>query len=200
MSRIRSSKKEDRMRNWSLVREQISLVLASRKERVTARKELGIPKPTWNRWIAWAIKYGVDCLRDHRHGNNHKVTVKQHSEMRRLKKEGPWRSARAIKDRLNLSITEQTVSRHIADLMHLNVERLKPLQRFVADRPNDLWQTDIMGRMNFPKLGIAYLIAELDDCSRFILSSGWYRKQNKLNVFSIFYAGLAHWGRPKASL
>lgn len=188
------------MRNWPLIRGHISRVLAGKKNRVIARKELGIPRPTWNRWITLAIKYGVDYLDDHRHGNNRKVTLGQRTAIRQLKKDGPWRSARFIKDQLGLTINEQTVRRHIVDLMHLNVERLKPLQRFVADKPNDLWQTDIMGRMIFPKLGMAYLIAELDDCSRFILSSGWYRKQNKLNVFSVFYAGLAHWGKPKASL
>lgn len=188
------------MRNWLLIRQEIALVLAGKKDRVTVRNELGISKTTWNRWIAWAIKYGIDSFGDHRHGNNRKVTPAQRTAMRRLKKEGPWRSARFIKDQLGLAIDEQTVRRHVVDLMHLNVERLKPLQRFVADKPNDLWQTDIMGRMVFAKLGLAYLIAELDDCSRFILSSGWYHKQNKLNVFSVFYAGLAHWGKPKASL
>jgi transposase len=188
------------MRNWPLIREQMSLVLTGKKSRVDARQQLGIPKTTWNRWVASAIQHGVEYLNDHRRGNNYKVTVQQRNEMRRLKKEGPWRSARAIRDQLGLAIHEQTISRHIADLMHLNVERLKPLKRFVADKPNDLWQTDIMGRMIFPRLGVTYLIAELDDHSRFILSSGWYRKQNKLNVFSIFYAGLAHWGKPKASL
>lgn len=190
------------MRNWELIRQTMTAVLLKKKDRIVARKELGIPKPTWNRWIAYAIQHGVNQLGDHRRSNNRKLTSANKSLIRSLKSKGPWRSARHIRDMLNLSVTAKTIENDLkqAGLWHLNVERLKPLQRFVAQYPNDLWQTDIMGRMIFPKLGIAYLIVELDDHSRFILSSSWYHKQNKLNVFSIFYAGLAHWGKPKASL
>lgn len=190
------------MRNWELIRQTIRLVLAGKKKRVKARQDLGIKRPTWNRWLKTAIEHGVEAVGDHRHSNNYKLTNEQRQEIRRLKRESPHRSARHIKDKLNLPVTGKAVEKELikAGLRHLNVERLKPLERFVAARPNDLWQTDIMGKMVFPILGVAYLIAELDDHSRFILSSGWYRKQNKLNVFSVFYAGLAHWGKPKSSL
>jgi len=85
-------------------------------------------------------------------------------------------------------------------LIHLNAERLKPLQRFVAKHPNDLWQSDIMGKMKFPHLGYVYLIATLDDHSRFILSSNWYLRQTKQNVFFIWYSALRRWGKPKGML
>lgn len=188
------------MRNWESIRKELRLVLMDKKDRLTIRKDLGIPKTTWNRWINTAVTEGVEAIRDHRHGNNHKLTLRDRKAIREAKGKGLWRSARHIKDKLGLAVCERIVRNAIADLMHQNIERLKPLERFEADTPNDLWQTDIMGRMAFPKLGIAYLIAELDDCSRFILSSGWYRKQNKLNVFSVFYAGIAHWGKPERSL
>lgn len=190
------------MRNWSLIRQGMSLVLVGKKQNGLAYKGLAIPKSTWSRWRTLAIKQGVEALGDHRGGNNYRLTDAQSQTICQTKRLGPWRSARFIKDHLQLSVSAKTVENVLkkADLWRLNVERLKPIERFVAKRPNDLWQTDIMGRMIFPKLGIAYLIAELDDCSRFILSSSWYRKQNKLNVFSVFYAGLAHWGKPKASL
>ncbi len=128
------------------------------------------------------------------------MTKEDRQRIRQNKQKGPWRSARHIKDKLSLTVSEKTVRNAMADLMHQNIERLKPLKRFEAACPNDLWQTDTMGRMMFPKLGVAYLIAELEDCSRFILSSSWHHKQNKLNVFAVFYAGIAHWGKPKRSL
>ena len=44
-------------------------------------------------------------------------------------------------------------------------QRLKPLRRFVAKYPNDLWQSDVMGKMRFLYLGYVYLIASIDDHS-----------------------------------
>jgi len=87
-----------------------------------------------------------------------------------------------------------------AGLMRLNAERLKPLQRFVAQYPNDLWQSDVMGKMKFFHLGYVYLIASIDDHSRFVLSSDWYERQTKQNVFFIWYSAMRHWGIPKAML
>lgn len=188
------------MNKWIIVREIVRSVLLGRLSKTEAQRRLEISRRTLNRYCHQAIDHGLDSLKDHRHSNYHKLTVSQRQAIRDAKQAGPWRSTRHIRDKLGLPVHERTVRNAMVDLMRLNVDRLKPLQRFVAKHPNDLWQTDIMGRMIFPELGIAYLIAELDDCSRFILSSGWYRKQNKLNVFSVFYAGLAHWGKPKASL
>lgn len=190
------------MRNWNIIHSGIKNVLLGKKGRVAVRKELAISKPTWNRWLKAAAEKGVETVGEHRHGNNLKLNGKQRSEICGLKRNSPWKSARNICDSLCLSVVPKTVENVLKKegLWHLNIERLKPLQRFVASRPNDLWQTDIMGRIVFLNLGAAYLIAELDDCTRFVLSSGWYRKQNKFNVFSIFYAGLAHWGKPKKSL
>lgn len=84
--------------------------------------------------------------------------------------------------------------------MRLNVERLKPLRRFVAPHPNDLWQSDIMGKMKFPNLGYIHLIASLDDHGRFVLSSNWYQRQSKQNVFYIWYSAMRRWGVPKGML
>jgi len=52
-----------------------------------------------------------------------------------------------------------------AGLTKINIVRIKPLQTFEADSPNDMWQTDIMGRIAFPRIGDLYLIATLDDHS-----------------------------------
>jgi len=190
------------MRNWEVIRLEIKNVLSGKKNRILARKEMGISKPTWNRWLRKAAEEGVLAIKDHRHSNNIKIDQRHKKAICNLKQQSPWKSARNITTTLDLPVHPKTIETILKKegLWHLNSERLKPLKRFVAIKPNDLWQTDIMGKMVFPKLGEAYLIAELDDCTRFVLSSGWYRKQNKLNVFFVFYAGLAHWGKPKKSL
>ena len=85
-------------------------------------------------------------------------------------------------------------------VQHLNYVRIKPITRFVAPAPNDLWQADIMGKIKLPKLGVVYLIATIDDHSRFILSAKWFRKQTKINVFRVWYHALCHYGLPRAML
>lgn len=83
---------------------------------------------------------------------------------------------------------------------HLNSGGIKPIKRLVAKHPNDLWQADIMGKVKFPQPGVMYLIATIDDHSRFIPSGKWFRKQTKINVFRVWYHALCHYGLPKAML
>jgi len=49
-----------------------------------------------------------------------------------------------------------------------------------------------MGKAKFPQMGVMYLIATIDDHSRFILSGKWFRKQTKINVFRVWYHALCH--------
>ena len=54
-------------------------------------------------------------------------------------------------------------------LNRISLPPVKPIKRFVAQEPNELWQVDIMGKVRFPLVGDLYLILALDDHSRFIL-------------------------------
>jgi hypothetical protein len=63
-----------------------------------------------------------------------------------------------------------------------------------------MWQTDVMGKIDFPKIGTLYLIATLDDHSRFVPSGRWFKTQGKMNVFQIWYDSLSRYGIPKKML
>jgi hypothetical protein len=63
-----------------------------------------------------------------------------------------------------------------------------------------MWQTDIMGKIDFPKIGYLYLIATLDDHSRFVPSGRWFKTQGKMNVFNVWYQSLSNWGIPTKML
>ena len=167
-----------------------------------AADKLGRSIRTIERYAAKLLSERPEALRDHRHSNNQKLTPKDEREIVKAKKKGPWRSARKIGDLLNLKVHRVTVWRVLVKhgVAHLNYEQIKPIQRFVAEAPNDLWQADIMGKGKFPKLGVMYLIATIDDHSRFILSGKWFRKQTKINVFGVWYHALCHYGLPKAML
>lgn len=147
-------------------------------------------------------KSGKDGLADHRRSNNYKLSVEQKARIIMFKERDRWRSARNIRDKLKLSVSEHQVQRIIvkAGLSKQNIKRVKAIQRFEADAPNDLWQTDIQGKVAFPNIGILYLIATLDDHSRFAPAGRWFKTQGKMNVFQIWYESLSKCGLPDKML
>lgn len=183
-------------------KEVIAALLEEKIGSCEAGKLLNCSLRTIKRYRKKFLSLGPEGLVDHRHSNNYRLSQETQDKVVSLKEEGRFRSARNIRDRLGLKVHETTVWRIFrkAGLTKENLQRVKPLQRFEAENPNDLWQTDIMGRIEFPSLGICYLIATLDDHSRFLLSGKWFQRQSKINVFQVWYEALARWGLPKEML
>ena len=148
------------------------------------------------------IAFGKEGLKDNRHSNNYKLTPKLRESVIILKQKDRWRSGRNIRDKLKLPVHRRTINSifQVEGLARENNKRVKAIQRFEAAFPNDLWQTDIMGKIQFKNLGILYLIATLDDHSRFVPAGKWYRTQGKMNVFQIWYESLSKCGLPDAML
>lgn len=167
-----------------------------------AAKLLACTKRTIENYSKRFQEEGIAGLQDRRRSNYSRLNAQDRRRIINLKKADRWRSARNIVDKLGLQVHEVTVWRILreANLGKENIERVKALQRFEAEHPNDLWQTDIMGRIDFPHLGSLYLIAAIDDHSRFCLAGRWFTSQNKINVFLVWYEALSHWGCPKAIL
>lgn len=168
----------------------------------TAASLLGCSSRTVKRYKKAFQRDGRNGLVDHRQSNYHKLTDDDRITIVTWKQRDRWRSARNIRDKLNLSVHARTV-RNVYTAVGLgkeNISRVKPLQRFEAEYPNELWQCDIMGKIVFPKIGTLYLIATLDDHSRFCLSGRWFKTQGKMNVFQIWYEALARWGVPDKML
>ncbi|MDO8619672.1 MAG: DDE-type integrase/transposase/recombinase [Candidatus Daviesbacteria bacterium] len=176
------------------------------KHKITIKdavQNLNCSRRTIYRYLETVTRFGLGALEDNRHSNNYKLTSKQLLEVIQKKKQGSWRSARKVLEITNIqNISNRRVQQIFVEngLNEVNVERLKPIVRFVAKEPNDLWQADIQGRMHFPYLGDAYLIANIDDCSRFILGAKWFSRQTQMNVFRVWYHCLFRWGLPKAML
>ncbi|MBI4038931.1 transposase [Candidatus Daviesbacteria bacterium] len=150
---------------------------------------LGCKRLTVYRYKDKVTKGGLNTLKDGRHSNNYKLTKKGLLDVINTKNKGLWRSARKVLELTNIQAVgvrrvQQIWVEH--GLNQLNVERLKPIVRFVAKEPNDLWQADIQGKMYFPLLNggsDAYLIGNIDDHSRFILGAKWFSRQTQMNVF-----------------
>lgn len=167
-----------------------------------ARQLLGCSRRSLERYRKNFLEKGKEGLKDHRHSNYRKISREQKERLIFLKRKDRWRSARNLRDKLKLPLSEQQVQRILikAGLNKENLKRVKAIQRFEADLPNDLWQTDIMGKIAFPNLGDLYLIATLDDHSRFVPAGRWFKTQGKMNVFQIWYESLSKCGLPKAML
>ena len=176
------------------------------KHKITIKEavsELSCSRQTIYRYLEVATQFGLEALKDRRHGNNYKLNPTELSKVIQFKKHGHWRSARKVLEITNItSVTPRRVRQIWVEhgLNKLNIERLKPITRFVAKEPNDLWQADIQGKMYFPYLGDAYLIANIDDHSRFILGAEWFSRQTQMNVFRVWYHCLFRWGLPKRML
>ncbi|MEK6808833.1 MAG: DDE-type integrase/transposase/recombinase [Nanoarchaeota archaeon] len=191
--------------------EIVRKVLQGKLSKVDAAKELGCKTQTVFNYLNKVNKNGLKALKDGRHGNNYKLTSKLLLEVIKEKRDGLWRSARKVLEIINISsVSTRRVQQIWVEhgLNQLNVERLKPITRFVAKESNDLWQADIQGKIYFPLLHggnsevgcWAYLIANIDDHSRFILGAKWFSRQTQMNVFRVWYHCLFRWGLPKRML
>lgn len=187
------------------IKEQRSVLKSLLSGEITIHKAadlLECSRRSIERYRTTFLSSGIEGLIDHRHSNFHKLSESDQQHIIRFKENDRWRSARNIRDTLHLPVSEQHVLRILrkVGLTRENLKRVKPIQRFEAKVPNELWQCDIMGKIVFPNLGPLYLIATLDDHSRFVLSGRWFHTQGKMHVFRIWYEALSRWGLPKAML
>lgn len=72
--------------------------------------------------------------------------------------------------------------------------------KFERSQPNDLWQVDIAGVQTVAHLGKLYLIAFLDDCSRFVTAARYFRDQKGKNIILLLQKALTAYGRPNQIL
>jgi transposase InsO family protein len=74
------------------------------------------------------------------------------------------------------------------------------IRHFERARPNQLWQTDLFTFVLKRQNRRVYLVAFMDDHSRFIVSYGLHASQSAALVMEVFRAGLASYGPPEEVL
>jgi transposase InsO family protein len=74
------------------------------------------------------------------------------------------------------------------------------IRHFERAKPNQLWQTDLFTFVLKRQNRRVYLVAFLDDHSRFIVSYGLHASQSSALVLEVLRAGLASHGRPEEVL
>lgn len=124
------------------------------------------------------------------------------------RKEHPERGVRRIRDELKrnegLQVSAETVRQVVNEAGVGNAPvtpRRKPAQerRFERSVPNSLWQTDIF---TFPlkRMYRVYLIAIMDDHSRYIVGWGLFRRQTTDAVLEVLKGAIGQWGAPREIL
>ncbi len=81
-------------------------------------------------------------------------------------------------------------------LARFGLPPVKPVQRFVAAAPNNLWQIEIMGKVRFHLIGTLYLILAPDAHSCSILAGGFFPRNFRINLFTVMYRAFTQWGSP----
>ncbi|TFG05686.1 MAG: transposase [Promethearchaeota archaeon] len=124
-----------------------------------------------------------------------------------LKKQIPQRSAPMIERILHIEFEGpipklSTIQKFIReqDLVYKPREQNQGYIAFQRSKPNDLWQIDIAGVQTVGHLKQLYLIALLDDCSRFIVAAEYFRTQKGVNVLKVIRDAVLAQGRPNEIL
>ncbi len=124
-----------------------------------------------------------------------------------FKKELPQRSAPMIRKLLkkeysNNTPSLSTIRKYIRDqgLTYKSIIQRKGYVKFERKNPNDLWQIDIAGVQTVGHLEKLYLIALLDDYSRFIVAAEYFKDQKGLNVIKVLRNAVLAYGRPNQIL
>ena len=123
-----------------------------------------------------------------------------------LKEEIPQRSAPMIERILRLEFSSipclSTIQKSLREqgLVYKKKERQQGYISFQRSKPNDLWQIDIAGVQTVGHLKQLYLVALIDDCSRYIVAAEYFRTQKGMNVLKIIRDAVLSHGRPNEIL
>jgi len=129
------------------------------------------------------------------------------NRIREFKKELPQRSAPMIYLKLQEEFPENypclsTIQKFVCKegLVYKEKIHKKGYKKFQRELPNDLWQIDIAGPQTIGPLKQVYLIALLDDCSRYIIAAQYFRTQQGTNVIKVIRDAVITHGRPNQIL
>ncbi|MHA1492259.1 MAG: DDE-type integrase/transposase/recombinase [Promethearchaeota archaeon] len=124
-----------------------------------------------------------------------------------LKRELPQRSAPLVhlklkKEFLDACPSISFIRKFIREqgLTYKSTDRKQGYRHFQRKKANDLWQIDIAGVQTVGHLKQLYLIALLDDCSRFVVAARYFRAQEAKNVMKIVRDAVLAYGRPNEIL
>ena len=180
------------------------------KQELVAR-ELGVGKSSLTNWVRRYRAEGEQGLRDKPLGNGRgkkKLPEPVTAQILELKRQEPsWgvkKIAQVLQRMFWLPGSAETVRSRLHEAGLMNQERAKGRRNMTRPRfferatPNQLWQTDIF---TF-RLGgkYAYLIAFLDDYSRYVVGADLFRSPTAAAVIEVYRIAMGEYQPPKEML
>ena len=171
-------------------------------------RETGVSYAAVGKWVQRYRREGEEGLKDRDHpGSRTRLPDPVQNKILELKKEEPSRGMKRISQLLRrvffLRASPKTVGQVLRreGLVKSPPKRRRNLVRprfFERARPNQMWQTDIF---TF-RLGgrYAYLIAFMDDYSRFLVGADLFRSHTAENVLEVFRVASGEYQPPKEML
>ena len=172
-------------------------------------QEVGVDRNNVYRWVKTYRERGENGLRQPAHWRTgKKLEPSIRKKIVELKKQDSKRGIRRISDILRriflLQASPETVRRTLHEEKLIEKPRQKPKRNISKPRfferatPNQMWQSDIfMFRLGSK---YAYLIAYLDDYSRYIAGIGLFRSQTAEHVIEVYRTASAEYNPPKEML
>jgi transposase InsO family protein len=176
---------------------------------------LAVAPDTLRVWVRRYRQGGLEALMDKARPSRGVgvLTAEQVDLICQLKREVPERSVDRViriaeqtgtieKDTLKRSTVHRVLQRHDLSARRPAPER-RDLDRFEADHPADLWQSDMLAGPWLPdpqrptKMRRAYLFAFLDDHSRLLLHGRFSFKEDLPHLELVFRRAIQKWGVPK---
>jgi transposase InsO family protein len=124
-----------------------------------------------------------------------------------LKREVSRRSAPLVRRILKKEFPDETPSlstirKFVRDqgLTFKQINQRQGYRQFQREKPNDLWQIDIAGVQSITNLGKVFLIALLDDSSRFVVAAEYFKDQKGMNIIKVVRDAVMGYGRPNQIL
>jgi transposase InsO family protein len=176
-------------------------------------KEMGVSGSTVDNWVRAYRAQGEDGLREGQVWHSQargtkKLPAAVHEKIVQIKQQHPRFGVRRISQILRrmffLGASHETVRQTLTEKNLIEKPAKKPVRNppkprfFERAKPNQMWQSDIftfrLGGKN------AYLIAFLDDYSRYMVSLGLFRSQTAEHVLEVYRVGTGEYGVPKEML
>jgi transposase InsO family protein len=121
-----------------------------------------------------------------------------------LKEKNPGFTAtliyRQIQEEFKIKIPSESTVRKFLVMQGFHFKKVNNREgyiKFQRDAPNELWQIDIAGGQMIKGLGMVYLVAILDDCSRYIVGAQYFLDQKGKNVIQVIRDAVITYGRPQ---
>jgi len=172
---------------------------------------VGVSKHTLYEWKRKFKAYGPQGLMNEKRGSKKGSRLPDLTKraILMIKEANPEYGCRRISEMLMRGPALPASANAVARVLHeagyeLEEEATKPHgvkpKRFERARPNQLWQTDIFTFTLKRQNRRVYLIAFLDDNSRFLVSWGLYGSCTTALVVEVLSAGISSWGLPEEVL